>query len=129
MKKMKNEMEFGVCLNRAIDAINKLEFDQAKEIIMEAMAMNTGAPEPHNLLGILAEYESDRQLAAKHYRASNALDPTYMPAQNNLARVTSSNGFVMKPRDLGRPKRDENESYYVEFDSQNVGHIKKKAIQ
>lgn len=123
---MENQSIFKDCLNRAIEAINNMAFEKARAIIMEAMVIDDSAPEPHNLLGILAEYQSDRVLAAKHYRASSALDPTYMPAQNNLARVTSSNGFVTKPRDLGLMTIKGDEKYDVTFDDQNIGHVKKK---
>ncbi|MGL4735913.1 MAG: hypothetical protein ACRCW2_00525 [Cellulosilyticaceae bacterium] len=123
---MKNQSAFRKCLNQAIEAIERLAFDDARGLIFEAMGLDAGAPEPHNLLGILAEYEADRGLAARHYRAAMAMDPTYLPAENNLARVTSTNGFVMKPRDFGRDDLREEGKYYVEFDSHNIGHVKKK---
>ncbi|MGL4345835.1 MAG: hypothetical protein ACRCTE_11605 [Cellulosilyticaceae bacterium] len=123
---MRDKCTFEKYLNQAVEAINQQQFDRAREMVMQAMILDSGAPQPHNLLGILAEYESDRQLAARHYRAAMALEPTYLPAQNNLARVTSSNGFITKPRDFGEQAVAFESAYEVEFDSQNIGHIKKK---
>jgi len=61
---------------------------QAREEIASAMAAYVDAPEPHNLLGIYYEQESDLQAARKHYRAAYALDPTYKPCCRNLERIT-----------------------------------------
>jgi len=41
------------------------------------------------LLGIIAELRRDLVLACRHYRAAYALDPSYEPANRNLARITS----------------------------------------
>ena len=54
----------------------------------------------HNLLGILAEFTGDLNMACKNYRASYSLDPTYKPASRNLDRITS-----MYPR-LGNESPD-----------------------
>lgn len=61
--------------------------------IKDAMILNMDAPEPHNLLGILAEMSGDDSRARKHYRAAYALDPTYQPACRNLERLVD---FVWK---------------------------------
>jgi DNA-binding response OmpR family regulator len=64
------------------------EFSKAKEYLKRAITENLDSPEPHNLLGILAEYEKDLSTARKHYRAALDLDPTYKPANENLERTS-----------------------------------------
>ncbi len=64
------------------------DFLKAKEYLKRAIAENMDSPEPHNLLGVLAEYEGDLATARKHYRAALELDPTYKPANENLERTT-----------------------------------------
>ena len=62
-------------------------YEKAEEILIKSIALNVEAPEPHNLLGVLAEYYRDIPRAQKHYRAALALDPTYRPADQNLERT------------------------------------------
>jgi DNA-binding NtrC family response regulator len=64
-------------------------YEKAKEYLKKAISENMEAPEPQNLLGVLAEYEGDLLAAGRHYRAALELDPTYKPALENLERVTS----------------------------------------
>lgn len=58
-----------------------------KKLIMEALIKYPDAPQPQNLLGILAEYNHDQILAMKHYRASWALASNYRPAKENIDRL------------------------------------------
>ncbi|MFT9494625.1 sigma-54-dependent transcriptional regulator [Anaerosolibacter sp.] len=62
-------------------------YDKADDLLKRAVSMNVDAPEPHNLLGILAEYRKEIQKAQMHYRAALALDPSYEPASKNLERT------------------------------------------
>ncbi|MEW9124779.1 MAG: response regulator [Thermotaleaceae bacterium] len=75
-------------------------FDKAGEYLRKAIAENVDSPEPHNLLGVLAEYDREIQNAQLHYRAALALDPTYMPAQKNLER-TAQMRYTRTGIDLG----------------------------
>ncbi len=65
------------------------KYEKAKEYLKKAISEALEAPEPQNLLGVLAEFESDLLAAGRHYRAALELDPTYKPAIENLERVTS----------------------------------------
>lgn len=65
--------------------------EKAKEYLSDAIARDTEAPEVHNLLGALYEFEGEITTAQKHYRAALALDPTYEPAEENLERTTRQN--------------------------------------
>lgn len=52
--------------------------------ICQTMESYPHAPQPHNLLGIVLEKSGDHLGAMKHFRAAWALDPTYLPAVQNL---------------------------------------------
>lgn len=73
----------------AVAALKARDFVAAREGIAEAMAMDMDAPEPHNLLGILYEFNEDYAAARRHYRAAYALDPTYTPSCRNLERIAA----------------------------------------
>jgi len=64
-----------------------MEINKAEEFLQKSIAKDVNSPEPHNLLGVLAEYKNDINQAQKHYRAALALDPTYKPADKNLERT------------------------------------------
>src|SRR4030042_2142729 len=63
-------------------------YEKAKEYLKKAISEDLEAPEPQNLLGVLAEFEGDLLAAGRHYRAALELDPTYKPAIENLERGT-----------------------------------------
>jgi DNA-binding response OmpR family regulator len=63
------------------------DFKKAKKYLKEALAQDTESPEPHNLLGVIFEYNNDVLTAQKHYRAALALDSSYKPADRNLERT------------------------------------------
>lgn len=75
-------------------------FLKAKYIIQKSLSLSPESPIPHNLLGIICEYERDFTRAQNHYRAALALDPTYNPAQMNLER-TSQFIYTKKGINLG----------------------------
>lgn len=55
--------------------------------IKEALVLYPDAPQPQNLLGILAETKEDKVLAMKHYRAAWTLAPYYRPSRENIDRL------------------------------------------
>ncbi len=59
-------------------------YQKCVALICEAMGKYPHSPEPHNLFGIVLEKEGDHVEAMKHFRAAWALDPTYLPARQNL---------------------------------------------
>jgi len=81
-------------IKKAADYIKSRNYLAAKEYIRKALIEDYHAPEPQNLIGIISELSGDCILACKHYRAANALDPTYEPAAHNLERITSFNYFI-----------------------------------
>ena len=62
------------------------EYEKCEALICNAMRQFPSAPEPHNLFGALLEIKGDHVEAMKHFRAALALDPTYLPARENLGR-------------------------------------------
>jgi DNA-binding NtrC family response regulator len=81
-------MNFKELIKYSKKCIIEKEFQKAKEYLKKAIAENMDSPEPHNLLGILSEFEGDLSTARKHYRAALELDPTFKPADENLERTT-----------------------------------------
>lgn len=63
---------------------------EGEEKVREAMCLYPHSPIPHNLMGILLVKQKNHLLALKHFRAAYALDPTYLPARNNLDQYTDS---------------------------------------
>lgn len=89
-------------IKNAIGSIQEGNIDEAQEEAKLALALKPEAPEPHNILGIIAEYIGDRESALKHYRASWALEASYQPAYKNLDRLTSNyNSKTWRQFDLG----------------------------
>ncbi|AOT69046.1 sigma-54-dependent transcriptional regulator [Geosporobacter ferrireducens] len=80
-------------------------YGKAEGFLKKAIAMEVDAPEPHNLLGILAEYGKEIQKAQMHYRAALALDPSYEPASKNLER-TAQWKYTQRGMELGDDKND-----------------------
>ena len=60
------------------------EYRKCESLISEAMQRHPHSPEPHNLFGLLLEKKNDQLTAMRHFRAAWALEPTYMPARQNL---------------------------------------------
>ncbi len=73
----------------AKDLISKQDYRDCREQIATAMSLYPNAPQPHNLMGVLLEAMGDHVGAMKHFRASWALDPTYLPTRYNLERYAS----------------------------------------
>lgn len=80
---------FNEILSKIIELLKNENIEEAKSLISEVMILNMDAPEPHNLLGILYEITGDDHEAKKHFRASYALDHTYIPASKNLERLVN----------------------------------------
>ena len=66
--------------------VGKGDFEGGERLVKDAMGNYPHAPQPHNLLGVLLEKRGDHLLAMKHFRAAWALEPTYVPAKQNLDR-------------------------------------------
>lgn len=96
--------EYNSCLENARKRIGKGEFDAARVYVQKAISIDPDRPEAFNLLGGLQEARSNRHEAEKNYRVALALDSSYIPAQNNLDRVTSR-PYTPLGIDWGFPER------------------------
>ena len=80
------------------------------------------APEPHNLLGIVMEKEGDHAGAMRHFRAAYALDPTCLPARQNLdhyGTFYSRGGCAYDESDC---PQEAPSSYEIQYDEKGIGH-------
>lgn len=69
---------------KAKDMIERREFDACEALLATAMFQNPHSAVPHNLMGLLLERKRKHEDAMRHFRAANALDPTYAPTRWNL---------------------------------------------
>ena len=66
--------------------ISSEKYVLAEKEIEAAMRDYPDDPDPHNLMGILMEHENKHLLAMKHFRASLALDPAFLPSRFNMEK-------------------------------------------
>lgn len=71
-------------ITKASNRLRCNDFEEAYDLITEAMRIDPDAPQPHNLLGIWLELKGNGDKARKHYRAAYSLDPSFKPACKNL---------------------------------------------
>ena len=69
---------------RVREYLGKQDYKTCREEISYVMYLQPDSPEPHNLMGILMEKQRDHKKAMQHFRAAYALDPSYLPARENL---------------------------------------------
>lgn len=104
--------------------VEQKDYQQCELLIKKAVGQYIHAPEPHNLIGLLLEAQDDHLTAIKHFRAAWALDPTYLPARQNLDYFGSfySNGErAFDESDCPQEKKDN--EYVVEYDAHGVGYV------
>ena len=63
------------------------EFEVARVYAKKAIFIKYNRPEAYNILGGIFEVKGDRQEADNNYRMALDMDPTYEPAQKNLAKA------------------------------------------
>lgn len=74
--------------------LTKNNISEAYNMITDKMKELPDRAESHNLMGILYELINEHSKAMKHFRASYSLNPTYLPARENLERY----GTMVKNR-------------------------------
>lgn len=95
LEKLGSEMKQGIQLHEK-------EYESK---VLDALKRYPHAPQPQNLLGIIAEKHGDGVLAMAHYRASYALAPYYRPSGKNMDRYADR--YIKK------------ECYYTEQDCED----------
>lgn len=115
-------------IKNAINSLKSTNYTLALEFIHSAMLEDDHSPEVYNLLGIISETKGDLILAGKHYRAADVFDPMYKPACRNLERITSYfYKFEIDNIDFGdKPEKEENSLYFIEYNSNNIGHLRRR---
>ena len=78
------EEELSGLIAQAKAMIDGSAFGECEALLSAAMFQNPHSAVPHNLMGLLLEKEQKHEDAMKHFRAANALDPSYAPARWNL---------------------------------------------
>ena len=77
-------VDYEVLMAQARQCAKASNFDQARQLLGEAIKQAPHRPEGLTLLGQITEFQGDQLEALKLYRAAIGLDPTYQPAQDNL---------------------------------------------
>lgn len=125
-EKTENKKELNKLCSLVRELAGKKEYRKCEPLIFEAMGKHPHAPEPHNLIGILLEKEGDHLTAMRHFRAAWALDPTYVPARQNL---DSFGTFYTTGRcafDESDCPKEKHADYETERDEYGIGHVRRK---
>jgi len=118
-----SETELKALCRNIKELVNLKEYQKCETILSAAMSKYPHAPEPHNLIGVLLEKQCDHVAAMKHFRAAWALDPTYLPARQNLnmfGTFFSQGEAAFEESDCPEEKFDE---YKIERDAHGIGHV------
>lgn len=113
----------GLCINIR-QFIEHKEYEKSQSLIKKFMGKYPHAPEPHNLLGLLLEAQGEHLTAMKHFRAAYALNPTYLPAQQNLdyfGTFFSSGKWAYDEMDC--PKEKKPNQYKIDYDVHGIRHV------
>ena len=82
-------LDYASFIELAKRSVGDRHFEAALEHVRKAISLDPNRPEAFNLLGALMEIQGDRMEAQKNYRAALSLDPSYIPALENLRRSTT----------------------------------------
>lgn len=122
-----NEQELSTLCATVRELTVEGRYNQCEVLIFNAMERYPHAAEPHNLIGVLLEKEGDHLMAMKHFRAAQALDPTYLPARQNLesfGTFYSSGRCAYDESDCVNKKSDE---YTMKRDDHGIGHLVRRS--
>ena len=111
------EMKKLICSGKSQEAI---------QIICNFMSKHPNSAIPHNLLGIIYEKKCNHILAMKHFRAAWCLDPTYLPARENMYNFSSFepiHRFFYEESDCSISEQ----KYEIKYDSRHIGHVVEKS--
>lgn len=100
-------------------------YSECQRLILAAMGKYPDAPQPHNLLGLLLEKQNDHPKAMKHFRAAWVLDPTYLPARQNLdcyGTFFSCGKCAYDESDCPKEEPIRKNDYIIEYDVHGIGH-------
>ncbi len=79
----------------------------------------------HFITGIIYEKKRNHVLAMKHFRVAWCLDPTYLPAQENMSNFSSfepMHRFFYEKSECSKSTK----KYEIKYDSRHIGHVVEK---
>lgn len=122
--------ELNVLCGKIRALIEKRDYAQCECLICSAMGQYPHALHPHNLMGLLLEKKGDHPAAMKHFRAAWALDPTYIPARQNLNGYGTffSQGKCAFDESDCPPDEKSNCKIEIQYDSHGVGHVVRRDL-
>ena len=82
-KKAYDEVMTDLCM-KVKKYIEEKDWDSCMELIPRYMERYPNSAVPHNLLGIVLESQGHHPDAMRHFRAAWSLDPTFLPASQNI---------------------------------------------
>ena len=82
-KKAYDEVMTDLCM-KVKKYIEEKDGDSCMELIPRYMERYPNSAVPHNLLGIVLESQGHHPDAMRHFRAAWSLDPTFLPASQNI---------------------------------------------
>jgi DNA-binding response OmpR family regulator len=90
---------FQECVEYAKRMLTERNWSEADVYLKKAIGVDPLKPEPWNLIGVMLEMQGQLLEALRMYRGALAVDPSYQPAQGNLARATRFNyeGPTLEP--------------------------------
>lgn len=123
----KSTEDLGTLCATVRELVRMQDYEKCESLIRRAMGTYPHAPEPHNLFGILFEKKGEHPTAMKHFRAAWALDPTYIPARQNLdCYGTFFSGGKCAYDESDCKTEEENGSrgdHKIEYDEHGIGRI------
>jgi Tfp pilus assembly protein PilF len=84
-------------VDRAREEILRRAFEKARAHLNEALSEASRRAEAFNLLGVIAEVRGNASAARTNWRIALLLDPTYLPARENLDRFMLGDGHRQAP--------------------------------
>lgn len=123
--------ELNILCGKVRELIEKQDYQQCEHLICSAMSQYPHAAQPHNLMGVLLEKKGDHLTAMKHFRAAWALDPTYIPARQNLNSYGTffSQGRCAFDESDCPAEEKSNNKIEIEYDANGVGHVVRRALK
>ena len=82
-KQVNDEVMTDLCM-KVKKYIEEKDWDSCMELIPRYMERYPNSAVPHNLLGIVLESQGHHPDAMRHFRAAWSLDPTFLPASQNI---------------------------------------------
>ena len=108
------------------ESVQQGEFEHCLQQIRSAMAEFPDAPQPHNLLGIILEKQGNHSGAMRHFRAAWALDPTYLPAEENMKTYATFYSRGRSAYDESDCEAAGNEDCSISYDARGIGHVTRR---